>query len=191
MPLALTLLAAVGYGLSWYRLSRRGHRWPARRAACMLAGSLYVGIALLLPPLASHDDRFEVHVIQHLLLAMVAPAFLALSAPATLALRTLPRRARRALLLVLHSPAVSVLTAPATAVTLGLGGLYVLYLTGLYQAAEHDSVIHAVVHLHMFLAGCLLSWAVIGIDPIRRRRAPGGGWPRCLSRPPGTTPWPS
>jgi putative membrane protein len=44
-----------------------------------------------------------------------------------------------------------------------------LYLTALYQAAEHDSVIHAVVHLHMFLAGCLLSWAVIGIDPIRRR----------------------
>jgi hypothetical protein len=29
------------------------------------------------------------------------------------------------------------------------------------------------VHLHMFLAGCLLSWAVIGIDPIRRR--PGTG----------------
>jgi putative membrane protein len=168
MPLALTLLAAVGYGLAWYRLSRRGHRWPDRRAACMLAGSLCVGIALL-PPLASQDDRFEVHVIQHLLLAMVAPAFLALSAPATLALRTLPRRARRALLRVLHSPAVSVLTAPATAVTLVLGGLYVLYLTALYQAAEHDSVIHAVVHLHMFLAGCLLSWAVIGIDPIRRR----------------------
>jgi putative membrane protein len=168
MPLALTLLAAVGYGLAWYRLSRHGHRWPVRRAACMLAGSLCVGIALL-PLLASHDDRFEVHVIQHLLLAMVAPAFLALSAPATLALRTLPRRARRALLRVLHSPAVSVLTAPATAVTLDLGGLYVLYLTGLYQAAERDSVIHAAVHLHMFLAGCLLSWAVIGIDPIRRR----------------------
>jgi putative membrane protein len=27
--------------------------------------------------------------------------------------------------------------------------------------------------MHMFLAGCLLSWAVIGIDPIRRR--PGTG----------------
>ena len=53
--------------------------------------------------------------------------------------------------------------------TLDLGGLYLLYLTGLYQAAERDSVIHAAVHLHMFLAGCLLSWAVIGIDPIRRR----------------------
>ena len=168
MPLVLTLPAAAGYGQAWYRLSRRSRRWPARGAACMLAGSLCVGIALL-PPLASHDDRFEVHVIQHLLLAMVAPAFLALSATATLALRTLPRYARRALLRVLHSPAVSVLTAPATAWALDLGGLYVLYLTGMYQAAEHDSVIHAIVHLHMFLAGCLLSWAVIGIDPIRRR----------------------
>ena len=58
--------------------------------------------------------------------------------------------------------------------TLALGGLYVLYLTGLYQAAERDSVIHAAVHLHMFLAGCLLSWAVIGIDPIRRRPGTGG-----------------
>ena len=34
-------------------------------------------------------------------------------------------------------------------------------------------VIHAAVHLHMFLAGCLLNWAVIGIDPIRRRPAYG------------------
>jgi hypothetical protein len=30
----------------------------------------------------------------------------------------------------------------------------------------------------MYLAGCLLSWAVIGIDPIRRRPGTGGGWPR-------------
>jgi cytochrome c oxidase assembly factor CtaG len=55
----------------------------------MLAGSLCVGIALL-PPLASHDDRFEVHVIQHLLLAMAAPVFLAISASVSLALRTVP-----------------------------------------------------------------------------------------------------
>jgi len=87
----------------------------------MLAGSLCVGIALL-PPLASHDDRFEVHVIQHLLLAMVAPAFLVLSAPATLALRTLPA-APGACCCGCCTAAVSVLTAPATAVTLDLGGL--------------------------------------------------------------------
>ncbi|MBV9855032.1 MAG: cytochrome c oxidase assembly protein [Streptosporangiaceae bacterium] len=168
IPAALTLLADAGYGLASCRLSRRGHRWPRRRAACLLAGSLCVAVALL-PPVASHDYLFPVHVVQHLLLGMAAPAFLALSAPVTLALRTLPRRMRRALLRGLHSPVITVLAAPATAVTLDLGGLYALYLTGLYQAAEGDSLIHAAVHLHMFLAGCLLSWALIGIDPVRRR----------------------
>jgi hypothetical protein len=44
-----------------------------------------------------------------------------------------------------------------------------LYLTGSYQAAEHHDLIHAAVHLQIFLAGCPLSWAVIGIGPIRGR----------------------
>jgi hypothetical protein len=44
-----------------------------------------------------------------------------------------------------------------------------LYLTGLYKAAEHNDLVHAAVHVHMFLADCLLRGAVIGIDPIRRR----------------------
>lgn len=104
---------------------------------------------------------------------MAGPAFLALSAPITLALRTLPRRPRRILLRLLHSLPAAVLATPATAVVLDLGGLYALYLTGLYQAAERGDLLHAAVHLHMILAGCLLSWAVIGIDPARRR--PGTG----------------
>jgi hypothetical protein len=60
-------------------------------------------------------------------------------------------------------------------VVLDLGGLYALYLTGAYQAAEHNDLVHAAVHMHMFLAGCLFSWAVIGIDPDRRRP---GRWVR-------------
>ena len=81
--------------------------------------------------------------------------------------------------------------APATAVTLDPGCLYVLYLTGLYQAAERDSVIHAAVHLHMFLAGCLLSWAVIGMDPIRRRPGPRGRLAALFIAAAGQTSWPS
>ena len=33
MPLALTLLAAVGYGLAWYRLSRYAWMLPASAPA--------------------------------------------------------------------------------------------------------------------------------------------------------------
>jgi putative membrane protein len=89
--------------------------------------------------------------------------------PVTLGLCTLPRRPRRILLRLLHSFPVAVLAAPVTAVVLDLGGLYALYLTGLYQDSEHNTVAHAAVHVHMVLAGRLLSWAVIGIDPVRRR----------------------
>ena len=127
--------------------------------------------AAVLPPISSHDELFPVHVAQHLLLGMAGPAFLALSAPVTLALRTLPQGPRRMLLRMLHSRPAVVLSAPATAVILDIGGLYALYLTGLYSAAERNELIHAAVHLHMFLAGCLLSWAIIGVDPIRRRPA--------------------
>ncbi len=174
IPLGITLGTLAGYGIALYRLRRRGVHWPVTRVAAMLAGSLCAAAAVL-PPIASHDELFPVHVAQHLLLGMAAPAFLALTAPVTLALRTLPRRPRRILLRLLHSFPVAVLAAPATAVVLDLGGLYALYLTGLYQAAEHDNLVHAAVHVHMFLAGCLLSWAVIGLDPVRRRP---GTWVR-------------
>jgi hypothetical protein len=34
---------------------------------------------------------------------------------------------------------------------------------------ERHELLHAVVHLHMFMAGCLLSWVLVGVDPVRRR----------------------
>ena len=168
IPVVLTILAAAGYGTALARLHRRGDRGPARRTACLSAGSVCV-CAAVLPPVSSHDEYFPVHIVQHLLLGMAGPAFLALSAPVTLALRALPRRPHRAALRLLHSRPIGIVSSLPAAIVLDPGGLYVLYLTGLYRAAENDNLIHAAVHLHMFLAGCLLSWALIGLDPIRRR----------------------
>jgi putative membrane protein len=169
-PLALTIFLVGGYLAGVGRLRRRGHRWPSARTACLLAGALCVACALL-PPVSAHDELFGVHVIQHLLLGMTGPALLALSAPVTLALRTAPLRVRRALLTVLQSRPVAVLAAPAFAVAVNLGALCALYLTHLYAAAERNVLVHAAVHLHLFLAGCLLSWALVGTDPVRRRPA--------------------
>jgi putative membrane protein len=168
IPVVLTVMTAAGYGTALARLHRRGDRWAATRTACLLAGSACV-CAAVLPPVSSHDEYFPVHVAQHLLLGMAGPAFLALSAPVTLALRALPPRPHRAVLRVLHSPPVGIVSSLPAAIVLNLGGLYVLYCTGLYRAAENNNLIHAAVHLHMFLTGCLLSWALIGLDPIRRR----------------------
>jgi putative membrane protein len=169
-PLTLPLLIAGGYLTGVRRLRRRGDRWPPARTACLLAGTLCVACALL-PPVSTHDELFGVHVLQHLLLGMTGPALLALSAPITLALRTVPRRVRRVLLGALHSRLAAFIVAPAFAVIADLGSLYALYLTRLYAAAERNGLIHAAVHLHLFAVGCLLSWALIGADPVRRRPA--------------------
>ncbi|HEY0717102.1 MAG TPA: cytochrome c oxidase assembly protein [Streptosporangiaceae bacterium] len=167
-PLALTLLTLAGYLAGVRRLHTRGHRWPPARAGALVAGTLCVAAALL-PPVASHDELFGVHVVQHLLLAMTGPALLALSAPVTLALRTVPPGIRRPLLAILHSRLATLLVHPAFAVAVSLGGLCALYLTPLYAVTERNDLVHAAVHLHLFLAGCLLSWALIGIDPVRHR----------------------
>ena len=156
MPLALTLtlLAAVGYGLAWYRLSLVvGHRWPASgRPACWPDRCV---------PALRYCRRWPATTTGSKSTSSSTCSWLwwprrSWPSPRPLTRRraTLPCRARRALLRAsLHSPAVSVLTAPATAVTLALGGLYLLYLTGLYQAAERDSVIHAAVHLQYVPSG--------------------------------------
>jgi putative membrane protein len=168
IPLVLAILAAAGYSMALAWLHRRGDRWPASRAACLFAGSV-CACAAVLPPVSGHDEYFPVHVGQHVLLGMAGPAFLALSAPVTLALRALSPRPHRAALRLLHSRPIRIASSLPAAIILDLGGLYVLYLTGLYRAAESNDLIHAAVHLHMFLAGCLVTWAIIGLDPIRRR----------------------
>lgn len=148
-------------------LRRAGHRWPAGRSAAALGGFAALAVALL-PPLAG-AEHFPAHVLQHLTLTMLAPLLLALSAPVTLALRTLPPRPRRLVLTSLHSRAVRVLAFAPTVLILEIGGTYAYYLTGLFEATERHPSLHAAVHAHLFAAGCLFSWYLVGRDPMPAR----------------------
>ena len=119
--------------------------------------------------LAGPRPAFPLQVARHLLVAMAAPAALSLSAPLTLALRTLRPPARRYLLAVLSSGVAGALTWAPVVLVLEIGGMYLYYLTPLYMLAEHVGWLHPFVHVHMFLAGCLLSWFLIGRDPLPTR----------------------
>jgi putative membrane protein len=168
MTLAALLVAGWAYAHGVHRLHTRGDRWSAARSASF-GGGLLVIAAALVSPLAGHDDRFAVHATQHLLLGMLAPLLLALAAPVTLALRTLPAAGRARLLAILHSPVVRLAGAPATAALLAVGGLYGLYLTPLYAATLRHPPLHLLAHIHFLLAGCLLAWSLVGLDPVARR----------------------
>jgi putative membrane protein len=158
----------VAYFAGVRSLRRLGRPWQPWRSVAFAAGLLAIAAALV-SPLATRDELFTVHMVQHMLLGMLGPVLLALSAPVTLALRTLPRPARRALVSVLHSRAVAVLSHPAPATALFVGGLVGLYFTPLYDQTLRHPLLHEFVHLHFMAAGCLFAWAFIGVDPVPRR----------------------
>ena len=72
LPAVPLLVVTAAYAAGVRRLTRRGDRWPARRVLATAIGLLALAVALL-PPVATHDDDPHVHVVQHLLLAMLAP----------------------------------------------------------------------------------------------------------------------
>ena len=162
------LLLGWAYLLGVSRLRARGDIWPRGRVVAAVGGLLALAAALL-PPLAGHDEEFPVHVVQHLLLGMLAPLLLVLAAPVTLALRTAPPSVRGRLLRVLHGRAARVATAPVTVLVLDVGGLFALYLTPLYALSADSTALHLAVHAHVVASGVLLSWLLVGVDPGPRR----------------------
>lgn len=168
-PGALLLVVAAGYAWLAYRRRTDAHGWSPWRTSSFLLGIALL-LAALVPPLspfAAHD--FRGHMYQHLLIGMYAPLALVLGAPITLILRSIPRRHGRTLSRVLRSAPARFLAHPVSALLLMLGGVALLYFTPLYGLATGNAQLHALVHLHFFLAGYLFAHAIAGPDPAPHR----------------------
>ncbi|WP_372492474.1 cytochrome c oxidase assembly protein [Salinispora arenicola] len=174
--IAAVLVAAGFYTAGVWRLHRRGDSWPVSRTALWL-----VGCALIIVATSSGLARygpllFSIHMIQHLLLMMLAPIMLALGGPITLALRALapstdPRwpGPREWLQTALHSRVSRALTNPVVALVIYVASLYLMYFTGLYELALRSHAAHLAMVGHFLGAGYLFFWVVIGVDPAPRR----------------------
>jgi putative copper resistance protein D len=171
--LSVSLLAvAIAYLYAVWRLERRGDRWPALRTVAFLIPGLGGIASVTLTGVGAYDTTLlSVHMVQHMVLSMIAPIFLALGAPVTLALRTLPQGARRVLLSVLHGRVAKVWTFPLFAYGLFVATPFVLYFTSLYELTMRNALVHELVHLHFIAVGCLFFWPLVGIDPLP------GRWP--------------
>jgi putative membrane protein len=152
-----------------YLAAARRTRWPALHTACWLAG-LGCAAAALTGPLAHAHDDLRAHMAAHLLLGMVAPLFLALARPVTLLLRALPVAAARRTSRLLRTTPVRVLTDPFVATAVDVGGLWLLYRTGLLTGMLHDPGLHLLVSAHVLLTGWLATAAVLGLEPAPHRR---------------------
>jgi putative membrane protein len=163
--------AGVLYLLAAAQPSPRGRRWPPARTACFAAGIVLL-ILIFDGGLQVYEDHPAIHVTQHLLTMMAAPALLAFGAPIALLLRTLPLAGRRRVVRELHDPALTLVSGPKAAVLLPLdyyATMYIYQLTPLHTWAEQHPLLHAAIHGYMLLCGLLFWMPIAGLDPVRFR----------------------
>ena len=139
---------------------------PRRRTVAFLAGMLALAFALISGIERYDTSLFSVHMVQHVLLMLVAAPLLALAAPITLVLRLSSGETRRRRLIpFLHSGPVRFLAHPIVAWVMFAVMMWATHFSPLFNASLEDPLIHDLEHM-LFLTGALLFWwPAVALDP--------------------------
>jgi putative copper resistance protein D len=168
-PLAVAGIAVVA--LAYLAAVRRvavahpANPHPGYRSWLFAGGLAVIGVALLSPVEAYEGELFSVHMVQHMLLELVAAPLLLAGAPSTLALRTASPGWRRRLLAVLHSRVVRALAFPVIAWVCFAAVNWGWHFSVLYDEALENQLLHYAQHATFLGAALLFWWPVIGADP--------------------------
>jgi putative copper resistance protein D len=162
----------VAAALAWLWIVRRIDRAhpanpvPRRRTVAFLGGLAAIAVALLSGIEAYDTTLFSIHMVQHLLLTLVAAPLLALGAPITTLLRaSSPNVRRRIVLPILHSRVMRVLSFPVVAWLVFAGVMWGTHFSPLFDASLENPLVHDLEHGLYLAAGLLFWWPAIGLDP--------------------------
>jgi cytochrome c oxidase assembly factor CtaG len=167
----VALLAYVGvYVWRWREVRREdGARGaPAGRLALWVTGVLLIAAALLSPVDHLGEQLASAHMVQHLLLADLAPIALILAftkiilRPVTRVVHRIERNA-------------GPLGHPAAGVVAYVGAMWLWHVPALYDAAVEHTLVHVLEHVSFAGAGFLYWWHLL--SPIRSRLRLGGMGP--------------
>lgn len=176
-PLVLFSLGSLAWiyhrGLArlWSRagVGSKVNRW---QAASYFSALLVIGTALLSPLDRLSGELSSLHMVQHMLLTVVAAPLFVLGSPNFVLAWGIPELrkgvASRVYTCGLRLPQDAVLWQPMFVWGLFAGSLWVWHHPLLYETALRDPLVHDAQHLSFFLVSCLF-WRVC-LDPLSTRR---------------------
>lgn len=166
-----TLGIVVASAWWWWAVRRVNARHPANtvprwRSVAFGAGMVALAFALN-SGIGRYDTTFfSVHMVQHILLTLVAAPLIALSAPVTLLLRvSSPATRRRWIVPALHARLTRVVGFPVVAWLVFAGVMWVSHFSPLFDAALEDPLIHELEHAAYLAAALLFWWPAVAQDP--------------------------
>ena len=147
-----------------------------RRALAFGAGIVALVVALVSPVDALGELLFSGHMVQHLLLTLVAAPLLVMSDAGTMLVWALPRGGRRNVGKLLRVRGIRrtwlAVSQPASAWSLHAAALVIWHIPAAYELAIVDDRVHALEHWS-FLITALLYWWPVSAPRARHRVAFG------------------
>jgi len=165
------VIAAGLYLCGARRVTKRhpARPWPPWRTAMFLGGLAVVVVATQSGIGAYDDVLFWDHMVQHLMLIMVAPPLLIAGQPVTLLLHASRNPLHTWAKRVVRSRVVSFLTWPVLGFVAYSAAIAAAHLTDLANLVATNESVHNAEHAAFLLVGYLFFLPILGHEPIRWR----------------------
>ena len=166
---AFTALIAAAYLWGALRVRRRHPRrpWPLHRTFFFLLGLIVIVIATQ-SGIGTYDDTlFWDHMIQHLMLIMIAPPLLVMGQPVTLLLHASRNPLHNGVKRLVRSRPVQWITWPGFGVIVYTTAVVGTHLTNFFNLVIQYNSVHDAEHVIYLVAGYLYFLPLLGREPIR------------------------
>ncbi|MFA9477385.1 cytochrome c oxidase assembly protein [Phycisphaerales bacterium AB-hyl4] len=165
--LLLSTLYTVGL-INMWRRAGTGHGVSRLQATAFAFAILSLVVALISPVDVLAIELSWVHMIQHMIIMMIAAPLFVIAAPTRVMLFAFTTVGRVRLGAMFRMPGPYLLWQPLLTWALYAFTLWIWHIPTLYEAALRNELVHDAQHLAFFIASCLF-WRVL-LDPLSRLR---------------------